>query len=652
MESPRNVLKRHEEKFPKWFEDRVTQMYNQGNIRINKNLLDLARGPDRRVTQYTGCIINGLRFHTKDHEAYRKTQNSGVVVKGDDETGNKDYYGVLIEIIQLDYLGDNNIFLFKCDWRDVSYEGRGIQTDKHNYTSVNVTKTWNTNEPFVLASQAEQVFYVNDSKLGNNWQVVVKTQARDLYDVPEHKDDGPIGDDEPYQQNESYIVAGTLDVSDDDFVALQRDDIPPIPVDPNLVMRQEREVDTFINYDSEEDSTLFDFDSEGEQMNIDDDSETDSLIGSRGGAPVGQPPQIEQPVVQAGSSEPTHVESSTPEQVAIRNTGSCNPNKKKRGRTRNIAFAKKRKAGVKVLVDIPPLLMRAVGNNAQALITELGVIVRNRAPLQCNKWSAIPDNDKETMWQEAKDKFAFSEDPHIQIAIYEQLNRQYRNYRHRLHKNHYRKFETDYMRLRNRPPDVTASDWEHLIMYFGSDEFKRDSETGKEPSRTDMWLTTRFSSKKKAWVDPRSQEVYEELRRLESEEGDAPMTEDDRFEAVLGPERSAYIRGRRAGPKQTTFKAQKRMHAQLEKENEEMRRQTGEANKRLESLEQEKGEMASQLESQASQLESQASLLNSQATRLEYLESQEATRQASHVALESQFTILVQQLKEGKLPTI
>ncbi|KAK9265653.1 hypothetical protein L1049_007349 [Liquidambar formosana] len=374
--------------------------------------------------------------------------------------------------------------------------------------------------------------------------------------------------------------------------------------------------------------------------------------GSRGGAPVGQPPQIEQPVVQAGSSEPTHVESSTPEQVAIRNTGSCNPNKKKRGRTRNIAFAKKRKAGVKVPVDIPPLLMRAVGNNAQALITELGVIVRNRAPLQCNKWSAIPDNDKKTMWQEAKDKFAFSEDPHIQIAIYEQLNRQYRNYRHRLHKNHYRKFETDYMRLRNRPPDVTASDWEHLVMYFGSDEFKRDSETGKEPSRTDMWLTTRFSSKKKAWVDPRSQEVYEELRRLESEEGDAPMTEDDRFEAVLGPERSAYIRGRGAGPKQTTFKAQKRMHAQLEKENEEMRRQTGEANKRLESLEQEKGEMASQLESQASQLESQASLLNSQATRLEYLESQEATRQASHVALESQFTILVQQLKEGKLPTI
>ncbi|KAK9289817.1 hypothetical protein L1049_007977 [Liquidambar formosana] len=164
---------------------------------------------------------------------------------------------------------------------------------------------------------------------------------------------------------------------------------------------------------------------------------------------------------------------------------SCNPNKKKQGRTRNIAFAKKRKAGVKVPMDIPLLLMQAVGNNAQALITELGVIVSNRAPLQCTKWKAIPNYDKKTMWQEAK----------------------------------------------------------------------RDSKMGKEPSRTDMWFTTRFSSKKKAWVDPRSQEVYEELRRIELEEGDAPMIEDDRFEAMLRPERSAYIRGHGAGPKQTTFKA-------------------------------------------------------------------------------------------------
>ena len=41
---------------------------------------------------------------------FRKSQNSDVIVMGDEETGNQDYYGVLTDIIQLDYFGDNNIF--------------------------------------------------------------------------------------------------------------------------------------------------------------------------------------------------------------------------------------------------------------------------------------------------------------------------------------------------------------------------------------------------------------------------------------------------------------------------------------------------------------------------------------------------------------
>lgn len=38
--------------------------------------------------------------------------------------------------------------------------------------------------------------------------------------------------------------------------------------------------------------------------------------------------------------------------------------------------------------------MRAVSNNAQALITELGIIVRQVASLMFLKWRAIPDDDK------------------------------------------------------------------------------------------------------------------------------------------------------------------------------------------------------------------------------------------------------------------
>ena len=36
-----------------------------------------------------------------------KTQNSGVVVKGDESTGYIDWFGVIKKIIALDYLGSN-----------------------------------------------------------------------------------------------------------------------------------------------------------------------------------------------------------------------------------------------------------------------------------------------------------------------------------------------------------------------------------------------------------------------------------------------------------------------------------------------------------------------------------------------------------------
>ena len=58
--------------------------------------------------------------------------------------------------------------------------------------------------------------------------------------------------------------------------------------------------------------------------------------------------------------------------------------------------------GGKLVVDIPPNLMWAVGNNAQVLITELGIIVRQMAPLRFLKWKSISDDDKLKMWHVAK----------------------------------------------------------------------------------------------------------------------------------------------------------------------------------------------------------------------------------------------------------
>ncbi|CAN1832649.1 hypothetical protein LINPERHAP1_LOCUS33550, partial [Linum perenne] len=125
-------------------------------------------------------------FHTKDHEKKRKTQNSGVIVTGDDGVDVEaiDYYGVLREAIELQFLGGRRVVLFRCDWCDVYDNVKGMKVDEYGLVCVNLKKMLKTNEPFVLASQASQVFFVDD-RVHKKWHVVVRVQPRDTYALSE-----------------------------------------------------------------------------------------------------------------------------------------------------------------------------------------------------------------------------------------------------------------------------------------------------------------------------------------------------------------------------------------------------------------------------------------------------------------------------------
>ena len=105
-------------------------------------------GPNRVAKRFKGLIVNGFKFHTKDHERNRRGQNSGVVITTETSsfasakdinpiTGNVVYYGVLKDIIELNYYDKFKVVLFKCDWVDV-YQGRGIKYDEYGFTLVNL----------------------------------------------------------------------------------------------------------------------------------------------------------------------------------------------------------------------------------------------------------------------------------------------------------------------------------------------------------------------------------------------------------------------------------------------------------------------------------------------------------------------------------
>ena len=99
-----------------------------------------------------------MKFCTKNSEATRKIQNSGVCVVT--ESG-ATYYGVLIDIIELNYSDKYWYVLFKCQWVDI-ISGRGCKKDKFGFPLVNFSWLIHTggrliNEPYVSVFQASSV---------------------------------------------------------------------------------------------------------------------------------------------------------------------------------------------------------------------------------------------------------------------------------------------------------------------------------------------------------------------------------------------------------------------------------------------------------------------------------------------------------------
>ena len=132
-----------------------------------------------------------------------KCQNSGVLVKCEVSSSVKEYYGVLTDVYKFSFVGGNEVFLFKCKWWDVGHKGVGFKSDKWGFTYINSSRYLNTNEVFVLATQCEQVDYIEDMK-DSVWLAVNKTTPRDLYFSPSIVDNNEVPDDESLNNEAAY----------------------------------------------------------------------------------------------------------------------------------------------------------------------------------------------------------------------------------------------------------------------------------------------------------------------------------------------------------------------------------------------------------------------------------------------------------------
>ncbi|KAK4388544.1 hypothetical protein Sango_2461000 [Sesamum angolense] len=142
--------------------------------------------PTTKVPTFTCYLVNGYNFHTGRHSVGKSTMSYRVCVKNSSYTDtNSDFYGILEEIIQLDYplIPNMHIILFKCRWVDPV---RGMKVHPcYQLVDANFKKVYQKNETFILEQQAVQVYYTEYPIMKRNkgdWMTICKTKARRVID--------------------------------------------------------------------------------------------------------------------------------------------------------------------------------------------------------------------------------------------------------------------------------------------------------------------------------------------------------------------------------------------------------------------------------------------------------------------------------------
>ena len=136
-------------------------------------LQSLGSGLIQYVSNFIWCKVNVYKFNTKRHAFGLKTQNSEILVIGCHGMKTRNYYGVLTDIIEIQYLKGKQFLVFKCIWYDVHSRATRLQIDKYGFVSINrKRKSQYQNEPFILTTQAKQVFYAKDIGDKPCWDIV------------------------------------------------------------------------------------------------------------------------------------------------------------------------------------------------------------------------------------------------------------------------------------------------------------------------------------------------------------------------------------------------------------------------------------------------------------------------------------------------
>nr|GEW11186.1 reverse transcriptase domain-containing protein [Tanacetum cinerariifolium] len=358
-----------------------------------------------------------------------------------------DFYGILQEVLELEYLGENKrVLVFKCDWFRVD-DQNGLRIDKESKViSVNASLKWYQDQPYILASQAKQVFYAPDIKLGKSWLVVDSNAPRALFDVP-------LRNKEIYQDQELH-----LDLIDDlniGLPSLARGDVPLEVVDESKIVRE------------------------------DDIQESRPKVLRKRQAYMQSEDQEIQKEVQTESgdhedySEDDHEVNSSQTETEIGSTSHGTSVTRKETRALNEAKKRRLEKG-KLVFEIDECTRRIIGQDSQRFITKGGCLVREYGLFDGTTWKKHPDFLKTDIISKCMENSTFDGKCKRSVdAIDSQLGNQHKNRQYRLHVIYF-KFPTHEEALVDPPSGIELPDWVKLCDKFASEKFQMLNEQNKK----------------------------------------------------------------------------------------------------------------------------------------------------------------------------
>ncbi|XP_047338230.1 uncharacterized protein LOC124941899 isoform X3 [Impatiens glandulifera] len=303
-----------------------------------------------------------------------------------------------------------------------------------------------------------------------------------------------------------------------------------------------------------------------------------------------------------------------------------------------------------------------IGNEAPKLINFLGTIARNGhiAPLNYIDWRALPDENKEKMWEQVQSRFDI--DPQCKDWIIKSLGKKWKDWKAQLKIHHYSVHDNDKDRLEDCDERVLPDQWKILVSFWNSDEAKERSMKAKAsrahqkinhtsgtksfarireeqrskmpdrkpPSRADLFIMTRTRKDGRPINDDSSKLISELREHAAQQEGTSKDggIEDDIFSKVMGNDRHGRPRTYGLGPatSEVTIVAKDTNHEVVE-----ARKEVREIKERLATMEQSHAQITAQMMAQMTEILSRMPVTNKKGPEHEHIANKKGPED-EHVA--------------------